>query len=94
MTITEIRKLNKKNGYYLFSPKTMKFFRSKVVSRAYDNYFITQEAFGGKLDYTIKRAKEKDGSIETIGDRYTSKEEALKVMRLIIACHNRKGVTS
>ncbi len=51
MTITEIKEANARAGQYFFSRETMRFFRSKVVSRVYGPdsegmyYFVTSEQF-------------------------------------------------
>tara|TARA_R110000823_G_scaffold206825_3_gene337524 strand:+ start:251 stop:547 length:297 start_codon:yes stop_codon:yes gene_type:complete len=71
-TISEIKALNKKNGYYFFSKDTMRFFNSKTHRGVYGGrYFITSEQFvpsSGVAEprkYTIRKAH-KDGAIDTI----------------------------
>lgn len=50
-SISEVKAANAAKGFYFFSPGTMKFFKSKVVSALlFGRYFITSEIFEGS-DY-------------------------------------------
>ena len=56
MTITEMKKLNKENGYCYFSKETMKFWGSKVVATYNNGLFIeslTDSVLEGATSYKV-----------------------------------------
>lgn len=68
--ITEIKQANKAAGFHWFTKATIRFWRTKVVSRVYHGqYFITSEpdVHGNDVRYTIRKASA-DGSIDTCGE--------------------------
>jgi len=80
-SIAEIKAKNKEAGGYWFTPKTMKFFASRIESHVIKGeYFITSEKTGFNSEnraYTIRKANS-NGSIETIGkfNGFATKAEA------------------
>ncbi len=95
MTISELRALNKRNGFYFFSPKTMKFFGSRVESSLLKGgYFITSEFTGFERNaraYKVRRANIESGDIDTMShgiDKntlFTTKENAKIQVRVLQA---------
>jgi len=70
--MSEVKAKNKESGFYFFSPGTMKFFKSRVVSPLLmGRYFITSETFvssDGKFSektFAIRWA-ENNGNIKTL----------------------------
>lgn len=71
MTITDIKKINAEKGFFFFSKKNMRLFKSKIESGLYkNNCFITSECNfdGTKRFYTVRKFNPESGSIETIGE--------------------------
>jgi hypothetical protein len=90
-TMAEVRAANAKNGFMFFSPKTMKFFGSKIVTPLLmGRYFITSEKqrySSGETEttYTIRKAED-NGKIETIWktgsiNHFKTKEEAKQYLK-------------
>jgi hypothetical protein len=81
--ITDIKLANKAIGHHWFSPSTLRFFKSKVVSDVmFGQYFITRETdFTDGIAFTIRQALP-DGQIETIGEFhvYKTKAEAIRAL--------------
>lgn len=76
----QVKEANKANGYYFFSPDTMRFFDSKIVSKLDYNTqcFITSEKKCFE-DYTrvyAVRQVDREGSINTLVRDFNSKQEA------------------
>ena len=71
-TISEIKAVNKANGYHFFSTDTMRFFSGKTHRGVYGGkYFVTSEQFVSTSGvrhprmYTIRKAHP-DGAIDTV----------------------------
>ena len=74
--IEYVKEVNRKNGFFFFSPDTMRFFSSRVSQRAYiagDHfYFLTSEH--NKCDprdyrkYTVRRMHRESGNIESLSE--------------------------
>ena len=88
-TISEIKAQNKANGYYFFSPDTMRFFNGKTHRGVYGGkYFVTSEQFvslsGRKhpRKYTIRMAHS-DGAIDTVDtfQKFSTLEQAVSHIR-------------
>lgn len=85
-SMAEIRRHNRATGHYFFEEGTMRFFRSKIVSRQpiAGRFFITSEQFDADAPrlYTVRRAND-DGSIDTIGEfqQYETYQEARAAAR-------------
>lgn len=86
--MSKIKALNHLKGKYFFSRDTMRFFRSRVVSKnaTDDGLFITSEQ--GPLEnsprkYTVRRADLETGDIETVGpfNHYLTLQEAKEALR-------------
>ena len=83
-TISEIRQANEDAGLHFFEPATMRFFNSKIASRAVfgRHVFVTSEQFVGSdhvaqpRRYTLRSCY--DGKVNTVGDfqQYRTIEEA------------------
>ena len=86
-TIAELRAKNEANGYYFFSKKTMKFFRSKIESKILKGkYFITSESNfdDTKRQYSIREFKENGEVLPNPFDRkFRDKEEAKGFLKTI-----------
>lgn len=84
-TIAEVRKANKANGHFFFSPDTMKFFNSKIETSLLKNrFFITSESFDGTArEYAVRMVND-DSTIDMIGDRYRTKAEAREALDAFI----------
>lgn len=85
----EIREANERAGQHWFSPDTMRFFNSRVLSGVIGGrYFITSERYddGSPRLYTIRVAAD-DGTIDTVGDfqGYTSANAARRAAEELIA---------
>ena len=68
MTITEMKRLNKENGYCYFSKSTMKFWGSKVIATYNNGLFIeslTDSVVEGGVVYKVSMIFS-DGSVCTI----------------------------
>ena len=88
-SISEIKTLNKANGYKFFSRDTMKFFNSKVHRGVYGGrYFVTSEQFRSlsgvshPRKYTIRKAQS-DGAVDTVNtfQQFTSLDQAVSHIR-------------
>ncbi len=88
-TISEIKAQNKANGYYFFSPDTMRFFNGKTHRGVYGGkYFVTSEQFvslsGVKQPrkYTIRMAHS-DGAIDTVDtfQKFSTLDQAVSHIR-------------
>lgn len=70
-TIAEIKRLNALMGRHFFTPKTMRFFDSRVESCIYTgNFFITSEKksfSNNNRKYTVRQVRS-NGTIETRGE--------------------------
>jgi hypothetical protein len=95
MTIEEIKKINQEKGKSFFSPKTMKFFHSRVLSQVFSGkdkyYFVTSEKFpNGNRAYTVRRFDAKSGEIDTVGlFNVLSKKEALLFAKKFVYNQNK-----
>lgn len=79
--LTQLKKANKENGYYFFSPETMTFFKTKIVTPLIlGKYFICKYTYvNGKIKtvtFLIRRAQ-KDGNIKSLTKKFSTKDEAL-----------------
>lgn len=86
-SIDAIKKANAEAGSFYFSPDTMRFFRSRVMSDVFPledgALFVTSERREGDIRrYTIRRAWD-DGDIATLDgfQAYTSRNGALKAAK-------------
>lgn len=75
-SIEQIREANRERGHHFFDADTMRFFRSRVLSRIVDGrFFVTSEQFvssTGAADarrYTIREALP-DGDVVTAADSF------------------------
>lgn len=91
-----IRRLNEEAGQFWFSPKTLKFFKSKIpdeaVKKGDSAYFISRETNpSGETAFTIRKANLKSGDIDTEGEffKYKSRDEAQKELNKIL---NKSGI--
>lgn len=86
-TMAEVRRANARNGYFFFSPKTMKFFGSKVVSSLLmGKYFITSEKqtySSGKTetDYIVREVQN-NANIVTL-KKFSTKDQAKAYLKTI-----------
>lgn len=82
--ITQIKKANAESGYHFFARNTMRFFASKVESKVYAGcLFLTSEKAGFNAEareFRVRRASS-DGSIQTLGSVYFTKEGAMAELR-------------
>lgn len=70
-TIENLKRLNKQNGMFWFSPDTMRFFNSKIESGIIKGeYFISSERRPdeSKRRYTVRKVNWENGDIETFSD--------------------------
>lgn len=79
--ISELRAANEANGFYFFSRKTMKFFKSKIESQILKGkYFITSEQYGSDSprQYSIREIASRKGDIKPnpFDRKFSSKERA------------------
>ncbi len=90
MTITDIKEANRKAGKYFFSPDTMRFFRSKVVSEVYTTtwgdyaYFVTREINpSNKMAYSVRAFNKVNGDVRTEGEffAYSTKQSAIEAAK-------------
>jgi len=68
MTITDIKRANRKAGYHFFSPKTMDYWGSKIFPEIYKGrYFITSEPTydGRRRLYTVRKFFPDTGHVGT-----------------------------
>ena len=86
-SIDAIKKANAEAGSFYFSPDTMRFFKSRVMSDVFPledgALFVTSERREGDVRrYTIRRAWD-DGDITTLDgfQSYTSRNGALKAAK-------------
>jgi hypothetical protein len=91
-TIDEIKAANEALGHHWFSPSTLRFFRSRVLSTVYGGrFFVTSEKRTGWREpdqprlYTIRKASD-DGSIETVGEfqEYRTARQAKAAIRYLL----------
>lgn len=76
MTIEQIQQINCRKGFYFFSPDTMRFFRSRVLSQTFPSphgvYFVTSEQFVGSdghkapRRFTVRAFNPESGDIHTV----------------------------
>ena len=73
MTIADVRRINKENGFYFFERDTMRFFGTKIVSTLYsNNTFITSDYTGferKKRRYTVRVFNASTGAVDTAKDK-------------------------
>lgn len=73
MTISDVKRINKENGFYFFERDTMRFFGTKIVSTLYkNNTFITSDYTGferNKRKYTVRVFNALTGSVDTAKDK-------------------------
>jgi hypothetical protein len=73
MTITDVKRINKENGFYFFERDTMRFFGTKIVSPLYkNNTFITSDYTGferNKRRYTVRVFNASTGAVDTAKDK-------------------------
>lgn len=90
-TIKEIKEANKAIGHHFFDPETMRFFRSRILSRVYaGRYFITSEKKcfdDNRRVYSIRVADE-TGKIDTVEDGFATAELAKKALKRLIDSEN------
>tara|TARA_A100001391_G_scaffold175080_1_gene137798 strand:+ start:82 stop:387 length:306 start_codon:yes stop_codon:yes gene_type:complete len=88
-TISEIKAVNKANGYHFFSTDTMRFFSGKTHRGVYGGkYFVTSEQFVSTSGvrhprkYTIRKAHP-DGAIDTVDtfQKFSTLDEAVSHIR-------------
>lgn len=96
-TIGAIKKANQEAGYFYFSPNTMRFFKSRVMTEVFPlkdgALFVTSERREGDVRrYTIRRAWD-DGDITTLDgfQSYTSRNGALKAAKKAAANINNQS---
>lgn len=82
LTMTDVKRENKKAGRYWFTEGAIKFFNSKIESKLLNQkYFVTSERFeeGYPRLYTIRAYNPKTHQIDTVGEfqQYKTKEGAL-----------------
>jgi hypothetical protein len=89
-TMAELRKANTDAERFFFSPSTMRFFKSRVVSKLYGGrYFITREWAGDMGGIHTVRMANDDASIDTVysstgeAHRYWDIEDARAVCRAL-----------
>ena len=105
-TIQQIVAANKAKGAHFFAADTMRYWNSTILPEVYGGrYFLTHEAYidpsdeSGDQDmgYAIRRADD-DGSIDTIGDRYVSKAQAVSALSAmwpqIVEAERNRAMTS
>ena len=70
-TMQNLRHFNHSRGYGFFSPRTMRFFKSRVQTRPpyAGRVFVTSESkgWGHPRMYTVRMIQD-DGRVKTIGD--------------------------
>lgn len=81
-SMADLKSENKLNGFYFFSPQTMKFFNSKIVSPLLaGRYFITSEvqtfSTGAKEKLFSIRIANKNASIDTVDKKFKTKAAAI-----------------
>lgn len=90
----EVKQYNQENGYFFFSPNTMRFFNSRMSQNVYHhpsnpalfNVFVTSEQFEdsrGKRaarQYKVRRLTE-SGDVATIGKAHASRYLAHKAAK-------------
>lgn len=85
--MADVRAANRINGMYFFSPDTMRFFKSKIVSSLLGGkYFITRETDPhGKTRFTIREVMP-DAHIKTVGDfhSYLFREDAKEEIKSLL----------
>lgn len=96
-SIDAIKKANAEAGSFYFSPDTMRFFKSRVMSDVFPledgALFVTSERREGDVRrYTIRRAWD-DGDITTLDgfQAYTSRNGALKAAKKAAANINNQS---
>ena len=86
-TMLEVKQRNRCNGYYFFSPDTMRWFNSRICGELVEHcYFITSEKGpNNKREYTIRIAYEngKIGSLSQFGEYATLKRAQGALQRFI-----------
>jgi hypothetical protein len=84
-TIDEIRAAHMASGGHFFSPSTMRFFSSRILSPVFPGgYFVTSErdstghAWDGERRYTVRVCRP-DGQIDTVSDhgQFSTRSAAL-----------------
>ena len=88
-SMADLKAANKAAGQFFFSPGTMKFFRSKIVTPLImGKYFITSETFtasdgSSSTNYTIRQANQ-DARIVTVGQKHKTLSLAKAELRRLI----------
>jgi hypothetical protein len=94
MDIEGIKRLNKEAGHFFFSPNSMRFFKSRILSSVEEVptgwMFITSERFETLPRHYTMRICYRDGSIKTVGQEaaYSSARQARRAMREIAKAAN------
>lgn len=95
-SIQEIKQANKEAGQFFFSPDTMKFFASKIINQVWDGpngvFFITSEKNGfddPERVYTIRKFEPETANIRTVGDKFTTLNQAKKEAQRLSADYSK-----
>jgi hypothetical protein len=85
--MADVRAANKVIGHYWFDRSSMKFFKTRIMSRLIGGkYFITREtAPSNQTRFSVRRAND-DGSINTVGEfhSYLFREDAKDAINQLI----------
>jgi hypothetical protein len=88
ISMDSIKSLNQSRGYYFFSKRATRFFKSSYPKYAYKKdgyaYFVTGETNpSGETKFTIRKCNLESGDILTVGDfhDFNSRWEAEKEMK-------------
>ena len=88
LKMSDVKRINEREGYFFFSPNTMRFFNSEIESELYgDTYFITSDRMELKMpkEYTVREFFD-DGHISHASrfQEFATKEEAVDFIKEII----------
>ena len=89
-SVNEVKEANSLLGHHWFSPSTMRFFKSRIITGIlYDRYFITSEkaCFEDETRVFKVRIANDNGSVDTVDgqqDGFSSKAKALKFLNKLV----------
>ena len=83
-SIEQLKLVNAANGFYFFSPATMKFFKTKICGGIiFGRFFITQDYMPDKT-YTVREIASDKGDIHTnpLNQRFATRKEAKEALKI------------
>lgn len=83
-SIEQLKLVNAANGFFFFSPDTMKFFKTKICGGIiFGRFFITQDSMPNIM-FTVREIASDKGDINTnpLNQRFATRKEAKEALKI------------